>query len=75
MPRRNTDRSRPPVMRDVARLADVSHQTVSRVLNGNPKVTPEIRRRVQAAVEQLGYKPNSTARALGRVSKVDQGLG
>jgi DNA-binding LacI/PurR family transcriptional regulator len=51
-------------MRDVARLAGVSHQTVSRVLNNNPQVRPEIRRRVQDAMKQLGYRPNTAARAL-----------
>jgi DNA-binding LacI/PurR family transcriptional regulator len=53
-------------MRDVARLAGVSHQTVSRVLNDSPKVSPEVRARVLEAVEQLRYKRNSTARALAR---------
>lgn len=57
-------RNRPPVMRDVARLAGVSHQTVSRVLNDSPQVSPEVRRRVREAMERLRYKPDSTARAL-----------
>jgi len=51
-------------MSDVGRLAGVSHQTVSRVLNGNPHVRPETRRRVLAAMNELGYRPNLTARAL-----------
>ena len=51
-------------MIDVARLAGVSHQTVSRVLNGHPNVREETRYRVQAAIEQLGYRRNSAARAL-----------
>ena len=51
-------------MSDVGRLAGVSHQTVSRVLNGNPHVRPETRRRVLAAMAELGYRPNLTARAL-----------
>ncbi|WP_306319440.1 MULTISPECIES: LacI family DNA-binding transcriptional regulator [unclassified Streptomyces] len=53
-----------PVMADVARAAGVSHQTVSRVLNGSPQVLPETRERVLAAVEQLGYRRNRIARAL-----------
>jgi DNA-binding LacI/PurR family transcriptional regulator len=55
---------RAPVMADVGRLAGVSHQTVSRVLNGSPSVRPETRQRVMAAMESLGYRPNSVARAL-----------
>ncbi|MFD7659197.1 LacI family DNA-binding transcriptional regulator [Actinosynnema sp. NPDC059797] len=51
-------------MADVARLAGVSHQTVSRVLNGHPYVQERTRLRVQAAIEELGYRPNRFARAL-----------
>jgi DNA-binding LacI/PurR family transcriptional regulator len=51
-------------MADVARLAGVSHQTVSRVLNDHPNVRRETRERVLAAIEGLGYRRNSTARAL-----------
>ncbi|MFE2757338.1 LacI family DNA-binding transcriptional regulator [Actinosynnema sp. NPDC059335] len=51
-------------MADVARLAGVSHQTVSRVLNGHPYVQEQTRLRVQAAIEELGYRPNRVARAL-----------
>lgn len=57
---------RPPVMTDVARLAGVSHQTVSRVINGSASIRPETRRRVQQAIDQLGYRPNIAARALVR---------
>jgi len=49
------------IMADVARLAGVSQQTVSRVVNDSPKLRPETRRRVQAAVERLGYRPNVAA--------------
>lgn len=56
--------SRAPGMQDVARLAGVSHQTVSRVLNDHPSVRPETRERVQAAIGSLGYRRNSAARAL-----------
>ncbi|RCV48410.1 LacI family transcriptional regulator [Marinitenerispora sediminis] len=51
-------------MADVARLAGVSHQTVSRVLNGHPNVRDATRERVRAAIEELGYRRNSSARAL-----------
>ncbi|HET9105223.1 MAG TPA: LacI family DNA-binding transcriptional regulator [Solirubrobacteraceae bacterium] len=51
-------------MADVGRLAGVSHQTVSRVINGSRHVSPETRERVNAAMRELGYRPNSIARAL-----------
>jgi DNA-binding LacI/PurR family transcriptional regulator len=51
-------------MQDVARLAGVSHQTVSRVLNDHPRVAPETRARVLAAIAEVGYRRNSAARAL-----------
>ncbi|CAN5160218.1 LacI family DNA-binding transcriptional regulator [soil metagenome] len=57
-------RRRPPAMSDVAALAGVSHQTVSRVLNDHDSVRPETRARVQDAIAQLGYRRNSAARAL-----------
>lgn len=56
--------ARDPAMTDVARLAGVSHQTVSRVLNGHPNVREQTRLRVRAAIAQLGYRPNKAARAL-----------
>lgn len=55
---------RPPSMSDVAALAAVSHQTVSRVLNDHPSVRPETRERVLAAIAELGYRRNTAARAL-----------
>ncbi|MDI6100010.1 LacI family DNA-binding transcriptional regulator [Actinoplanes sp. NEAU-A12] len=51
-------------MTDVARLAGVSHQTVSRVLNDHPNVKEQTRMRVRAAIAELGYRPNRAARAL-----------
>jgi DNA-binding LacI/PurR family transcriptional regulator len=51
-------------MADVARLAGVSHQTVSRVLNGADRVRPETRERVLRAMRELDYRPNWVARAL-----------
>jgi DNA-binding LacI/PurR family transcriptional regulator len=52
------------VMNDVARLAGVSHQTVSRVLNNHPSVRDETRQRVLRAIQQLDYRPNALARGL-----------
>ena len=49
---------------DVARQAGVSPATVSRVLNGSGRVAAATRRRVEAAVAQLGYEPNRVARSL-----------
>jgi DNA-binding LacI/PurR family transcriptional regulator len=53
-------------MADVARLAGVSSQTVSRVANGHPGVVERTRQQVLAAMKELGYRPNSAARALKR---------
>ncbi|MFF3334090.1 LacI family DNA-binding transcriptional regulator [Streptomyces sp. NPDC002888] len=53
-------------MADVAHLAGVSSQTVSRVSNGFPGVTEQTRAQVLAAMRELGYRPNSAARALKR---------
>jgi DNA-binding LacI/PurR family transcriptional regulator len=53
-----------PVMADVAKLAGVSHQTVSRVINGASSIRPETKARVEQAIEALGYRPNTAARAL-----------
>lgn len=52
-------------IREVARLANVSTATVSRTINGSDKVTPETKERVQRAIEQLKFYPNTWARALG----------
>ena len=56
--------ARPPTMSDVARLAGVSAQTVSRVLNDYEFIKQDTRDRVQRAIASLGYRPNSAARAL-----------
>ncbi|MGC7100875.1 LacI family DNA-binding transcriptional regulator [Amycolatopsis lurida] len=53
-----------PALTDVASLAGVSHMTVSRVINETGPVRAETREKVLAAIEELGYRPNSTARAL-----------
>lgn len=62
MPR--ASRSRGPSIQDVARLAGVSAQTVSRVSTGSETVREETRTRVLRAMDQLGYSPNHAARAL-----------
>ncbi|WP_158374505.1 LacI family DNA-binding transcriptional regulator [Cellulosimicrobium cellulans] len=51
-------------LRDVAAVAGVSFKTVSNVVNEHPNVTAATRSRVLAAIEQLGYRPNATARSL-----------
>lgn len=56
--------SRQPTIKDVARLAGVSYQTVSNVINGEARVTEETRSRVQAAIAELGYQPHAAARTL-----------
>ncbi|QGN58308.1 LacI family DNA-binding transcriptional regulator [Nostocoides sp. HKS02] len=69
-----------PRLEDVARVAGVSHQTVSRVVNGSARVAPATRERVLEAVRELGYRRNSAARALatqksGVIGVVVAGLG
>lgn len=59
-----SERARMPSIRDVARLAGVSHQTVSRVLNDHPSIRPETKARVLDAISVLDYRPNLAARAL-----------
>lgn len=54
----------PVTIYDVAREAGVSMATVSRVVNGNPNVKPMTRKKVLAAIERLGYRPNAVARGL-----------
>ncbi len=51
-------------IKQVAREAGVSTQTVSRVLNNRPDVAPETRKRVQETIDRLGYQPSSLARGL-----------
>jgi len=55
---------RPAVMADVAALAEVSQQTVSRVVHDNPNVSRSTRERVCTAIRQLDYRPNTLAQAL-----------
>jgi DNA-binding LacI/PurR family transcriptional regulator len=58
------EKARAATIFDVARLAGVSHQTVSRVLNDLPNVRPATRERVEKAIRQLRYVPSPAARAL-----------
>ena len=51
-------------IKQVAKLADVSTQTVSRVINDRPDVSPETRQRVQQVIEELKYQPSALARSL-----------
>lgn len=60
--------ARPPSLHDVAALAGVSHQTVSRVVNASSHVSASTRARVEDAIGRLGYRPNLSARALATSS-------
>jgi phosphonate transport system substrate-binding protein len=57
-------RSTPPTLKSVAQLAGVSYATVSRVVNAAGEVAPETSRRVQAIIDELGYRPNGHALTL-----------
>lgn len=63
-PRESGKRPRAVTIKDVAAEADVSLQTVSRVINDGPNVRPAIKDRVQAAIEKLGYVPSLAARRM-----------
>lgn len=56
--------TRLPTVLDVARIAGVSRQTVSNVLNSPGIVSPDTRERVEAAIDELGYRPHASARRL-----------
>lgn len=57
-------RVRPPSLKDVAREAGVSYQTVSRVINDGPRVSSTTRENVLEVIARLGYRRNDAARAL-----------
>lgn len=63
-----------PTIYDVARLAGVSTATVSRALNGTGQIAPATRATIDAAVERLGYHPNTVARSLVTRSMQVDGL-
>lgn len=59
---------------DVARAANVSMATVSRVMNGNPNVKPATRKKVQSVIKELNYRPNAVARGLASKKTTTIGL-
>lgn len=61
----NSKKKKPATLKDVAAICGVSYQTVSRVINNAPNVKTEVRQKVQAAVDELGYVPNQAARRMG----------
>ena len=61
-------------IKQVAEKAGVSIQTVSRVLNGRPDVSPETRQRVQRVIEELAYQPYAIARGLASKRTYTLGL-
>lgn len=53
-----------PTLEEIARLAQVSRSTVSRVINNDPNVSQKTRERVQQVIQQLNFQPNRAARRL-----------
>src|SRR5689334_16636504 len=66
--------AKPVTLRDVARVAGVSHQTVSRAVNGKGEIDPETRRRVLDVAQRLRYRPSRFARGLVRAGTTTIGL-
>jgi LacI family transcriptional regulator len=62
-----------PTIKDVAKYADVSIATVSRIVNGLPGYSEDTKKKVQEAIEALGYQPNAIARGL--INKRTQTIG
>lgn len=65
---------RPPTLDDVARRANVSRQTISRVINNKDEIRESTRQRVLVAIQELGYQPNTLARALASNKSADIGI-
>ncbi|MGD8793251.1 MAG: LacI family DNA-binding transcriptional regulator, partial [Anaerolineae bacterium] len=61
-------------IRDVAAAAEVSHQTVSRVLNNRPDVADETRERVLQVIQALDYQPSAIARSLSKQHTLTLGV-
>lgn len=61
MPRQ---RQQKVTIKDIARICNVSTQTISRVINKRPDVSPDTRRIVEKAIDEMGYKPSALARSL-----------
>src|SRR5262245_60040126 len=66
---------RRPTMREVAAVAGVSLSTVSRALNDDPKVAPELAEKVRRAVDMLGYRRDVTATTLRRADRLSRSIG
>src|SRR3954452_337791 len=66
---------RRPTMREVAAVAGVSLSTVSRAINGDPKVAPDLAEKVNAAVAMLGYRRDVTATTLRRADRLSASIG
>ncbi|MBC7959612.1 MAG: LacI family DNA-binding transcriptional regulator [Vallitaleaceae bacterium] len=64
----------PITIKDVAKIANVSPSTVSRVISNNPKISEATKLRVNAAMEELHYQPNQIARSLTNKSTKTLGL-
>ncbi|PKN90784.1 MAG: hypothetical protein CVU45_02070 [Chloroflexi bacterium HGW-Chloroflexi-7] len=62
--KQNNMTSKRPTIRDVAQFAGVSHQTVSRVINQYERINPDTRKKVEDAIEALGYHPSAIARSM-----------
>src|SRR5258708_14306412 len=65
-PNQNTSAGKRPSMKQVAEYADVGLSTVSRVVSNHPDVSPQMRKRVLLAVQELGYEPHFLAQSLRR---------
>jgi LacI family transcriptional regulator len=73
--KRGGDQAGRPTMNDVARTAGVSLKTVSRVVNGEPTVAPDLAARVRAAVASLNYRPHMVASMLRRNDRRTRTIG
>lgn len=70
----NADRTAPPTIRDVARLAGVSIGTASKALNANGRLKQETRDKVRAVAREIGYRPNDMAQSLHRTRSMTVGI-